>query len=49
MMEKINMEESKKDWTHKQKQRYIGKERVMKQQAESARKAMRRKFKAGEL
>jgi hypothetical protein len=49
MMEKINVEENKKNWNHHQKQRYQGKERVLANGAAAQRKRNRKRMKNEEL
>jgi len=41
MMEKINTEETKSKWQHKQKQKFTGKESIMKQKVNSFKKKNR--------
>jgi len=42
MMEKMHVEENKKSWKHQQKQRFMGKESVMKAKVEASKKKSRR-------
>jgi hypothetical protein len=42
MMEKMNVEENKKNWKHQQKQKFMGKESVLKAKTESSKKKTRK-------